>query len=139
MYLIFPECKASKKRKAVAVTFTHRQKKKKDSQLFASLPCSRCLGSSRKKQRLKRKLAFFVCSQACHTTSSTAIFSTAVGIIASFADVLLSRHAIFSPQGEEYVTSQKNVFEAAKEAMGISVLMILCSQVRARFCFRLRN
>ena len=74
------------------------KRKKKDSQLFGSLLCSRCLGSSRKKQRLKRKLEFFVCSQACHTTSSTAIFSTAVGI---------------------------------------SVL--ICSQVRARFCFRLRN
>ena len=84
-----------KKRKAVAVTFAHRQKKKNDGEFFGSLLCSRCLGSSRKKQRLRRKLAFFVCSQACHTTSWPTIFSKAVGI---------------------------------------SVLMMLRLQVRARFC-----
>ena len=56
------------------------KRKKKDSQPFGSLLCSRCLGRHAKKQWLKRKVAFWVCSQACHTTSSTAIFSTAVGI-----------------------------------------------------------
>ena len=82
MYLIFPwSARLRKNAKWFQLRLLIGKTNKKDSQLFGSLLCSCCLGSSRKKQRLKRKLAFWVCSQAFYTTSSTAIFSTAVGIL----------------------------------------------------------
>ena len=72
--------------------------KKKDSQL------------RRKDSRLRRKLAFWVCSQACNTTSSTAIFSTAVGISVLIM-LRLQVRARFCTGGPDVVFDFKTMYE----------------------------